>query len=650
MSFLQPLALAGLILALTPLIIHLLNLLRHRSQPWAATRFLFQARKSSSRMSKIKRWLTLLFRILALACLTLMIARPISGGDFFLSLSSRSPEVLVFILDRSASMESVVELTSKSKRQHAIEIFQRFIEPWPESKIVLVESVYEEPFFIHGSDSLKDKSYEHFICSTDTAASLPKTILKTLRWMKESQIGSAEILIASDMQKSNWVKKESADQFIKIDQILTEKNHLWTLKIVPFQSPPPYNLSVRIDNIQKNKENLKPSIILNRKNSKKPSSMVNIETQINGKSQSHSLKINSNLTRWNPELTFEQEIEQGWGSIQLGNDFCNSDNQCFFTYNTKSIATVGVRSSNPNIGIILRSAAQNKEGEQAGLISLQNLQESELRSKKILIQQGTLSLKENVMFEKFIKNGGTLIAFPSEEENSIEFSFLNWQKLESKIEEDSFSVRDWAKENSVLANFVDGSELPLEYLSIQKRRIPNQGEPLAYYQDGKAFLSKFTYGNGLIYAFSTLPLDSWSSLKDGFILVPIIQRIIQESSPISTESNDMICGSEESKQIFEYTSVDLPAQKSPSINAGVYQINGQLTSINRPILENEDETLSFPELNLMLPNSSPIQQLKTQDTFSLKRSEIWTTFLFLTLLFLLGETLLGLPTKLRRKN
>ena len=49
--------------------------------------------------------------------------------------------------------------------------------------------------------------------------------------------------------------------------------------------------------------------------------------------------------------------------------------------------------------------------------------------------------------------------------------FLNWQKLESKIEEDSFSVRDWAKENSVLANFVDGSELPLEYLSIQKRRI-----------------------------------------------------------------------------------------------------------------------------------------------------------------------------------
>ena len=100
MSFLQPLALAGLILALTPLIIHLLNLLRHRSQPWAATRFLFQARKSSSRMSKIKRWLTLLFRILALACLTLMIARPISGGDFFLpSLLDHQKYLSLFLID-----------------------------------------------------------------------------------------------------------------------------------------------------------------------------------------------------------------------------------------------------------------------------------------------------------------------------------------------------------------------------------------------------------------------------------------------------------------------------------------------------------------------------------------------------------------------
>ena len=129
MSFLQPIALWGLLLALTPLIIHLLNLLRHRSQPWAATRFLLQARKSSSRISKIKRWLTLLMRMIALACLCFVIARPMIGGHSFFSLSSNSPEMLVLILDRSASMDTGANSNLKSKRERALEIFEQFVEP-----------------------------------------------------------------------------------------------------------------------------------------------------------------------------------------------------------------------------------------------------------------------------------------------------------------------------------------------------------------------------------------------------------------------------------------------------------------------------------------------------------------------------------------
>ena len=109
MTFLQPIALLGLLLALAPIIIHLLNLLRHRTVPWAATRFLFQARKSSSRLSKLKRWLILLVRVLALAALAFMIARPMTGGDSLFSLSNGSPEVLVLVLDRSASMETTTD-------------------------------------------------------------------------------------------------------------------------------------------------------------------------------------------------------------------------------------------------------------------------------------------------------------------------------------------------------------------------------------------------------------------------------------------------------------------------------------------------------------------------------------------------------------
>ena len=175
MNFLQPLALFGLLLAFTPIIIHLLNLLRHRTQSWATTRFLLQARKSSSRISKLKRWLTLLFRMLALAALAFMVARPMTGGDSLFSFSKGAPEVLVLVLDRSASMETRTEKEPKTKRERALEAFQAFAKPWSESRLVVIDTALEEPFFIDSADSVNDPAYEHFFGPTDTAANLPRT-------------------------------------------------------------------------------------------------------------------------------------------------------------------------------------------------------------------------------------------------------------------------------------------------------------------------------------------------------------------------------------------------------------------------------------------------------------------------------------------
>ena len=649
MTFIQPFVLWGLLLALTPLIIHLLNLLRHRSQPWAATQFLFQARKSSSRMSKIKRWLTLLFRILALSCITIAIARPISSGDFFLSFSSQNPEVLVCILDRSASMETNSETSSISKRERALGAFREFLAPWPESKIVLVESVFEEPCFIPNLEEINERIYEHLVEGSETAASLPRTILKTLNWMEETQVGSAEVLIASDMQKSNWIKEESTDLLSRIDRILQEKKDLWTLKVIPFNSAPSYNLSVQIEEVRRNGETLKPSVILNHKSLSKQSGKIDIKGRINGEDLPFSIELKSKRTKWSPEFKLNQNKKLGWGSIELKNDFCNSDNRCFFTYNKLSSSSVAVRASNPEIGVILRSAAQDKDGKPADYLSRQNLNGEKVSSFKVIIHQGEVTESDSEIFEDFVKNGGTLVLFPSEQSNPIDFSFLNWNRVEEEEEIDHYSVRDWSKENNILENFADGSALPLDYLSIYKRRIPNQGEALAYYRDGKTFLSKFTLGNGLVYAFSTLPLDSWSSLKDGFILVPSIQRIMEDSSSLSS-SKGIICGSEESKQIFEYECIDQPGQKIPSLNAGIYNVNGQLIAVNRPNTENDTETVSLSELDSLLPNTEPIEKINANQLSSLKRSEIWTIFLFLCLVFLLGEAILGLPSKSRVKK
>ena len=81
MSFLQPIALFGIALAATPILIHLLNLMRHRRQSWAAMRFLLKAKENSSRMSEIRRWLTLLLRALAITGPSILMSRPMASDD-----------------------------------------------------------------------------------------------------------------------------------------------------------------------------------------------------------------------------------------------------------------------------------------------------------------------------------------------------------------------------------------------------------------------------------------------------------------------------------------------------------------------------------------------------------------------------------------
>src|SRR5271155_1869287 len=105
MTFLQPWVLLGLPLVFLPIIIHLLNRLRHRPKPWAAMRFLLSATRSSTSHAKLRQFLILLCRVLAVAMLVLFLARPLAGGWLGWALSP-APDAILLLLDHSASMET----------------------------------------------------------------------------------------------------------------------------------------------------------------------------------------------------------------------------------------------------------------------------------------------------------------------------------------------------------------------------------------------------------------------------------------------------------------------------------------------------------------------------------------------------------------
>ena len=65
----------GLPLVGLPVLIHLINLMRHRRVQWAAMEFLLQSQKRHRKSVLFKQLLLLLLRMLAIAAVVLMILR-----------------------------------------------------------------------------------------------------------------------------------------------------------------------------------------------------------------------------------------------------------------------------------------------------------------------------------------------------------------------------------------------------------------------------------------------------------------------------------------------------------------------------------------------------------------------------------------------
>jgi len=104
MTFLNPLILLGLAAAAIPLIIHLFNFRRPRRVNFSSLAFLHELKKSTMQRVRIKQWLLLALRTLAIACLVLSFARPTLRGTLVGKLGGRGRTSSAVVIDNSTSM------------------------------------------------------------------------------------------------------------------------------------------------------------------------------------------------------------------------------------------------------------------------------------------------------------------------------------------------------------------------------------------------------------------------------------------------------------------------------------------------------------------------------------------------------------------
>jgi hypothetical protein len=260
----------------------------------------------------------------------------------------------------------------------------------------------------------------------------------------------------------------------------------------------------------------------------------------------------------------------------------------------------------------------------------------------LLIIQGDLTKEDLGFLDQFLLKGGMVVLFPSANTNDKNIKLQTWSPNETKSQDGFFTLSEWNKNEGVFANTTNGKELPLSYLKILQRVIPQLGQPLAFYADGQSFLTRKIYGQGVLYSFSTLPNLDWSSLGEGFVFVPVIQRIIDECRQKS-DFEFIECGDNNSLNLNRALSITGEKQEKPSAQAGIYKDLGNLLAVNRPAGETVDNLVDKNELQDIVSTEHASWNDAQTATSIFKRAEIWNFFLILMIIFLLLEGALSIP-------
>lgn len=672
MTFLQPFILWALPLVLLPVIIHLVNRLRHRRQPWAAMRFLLSATLASTSHAKLRQFLILLFRVLAVLALVLFLARPLAGGWMGWMLSA-APDVVLILLDRSASMETKIS-GNTTKREQALKLISEAAKQFEgASRFVLIDSATRSPQEIINATTLPELS---ITAPTDTAADLPAMLQSAFNYLIENRAGSAEIWIASDLQRSNWQPDDA--RFKTVVTQLASLPQKVRVRLLALNETSERNGSISVQEISRRAKGDQGELqfVIDLQRNTESGERTPIKTVLDGAESETEVALEGQTLRWRYKADLGNKKEPGWGSFQLPADANVSDNKTFFVYGGETPLRAIVYSEDASSGrfIKLATAAIAKEKEAAQIVSIAEITSANLEGRSVIFWQGALpGAVEAQRIREFVEQGGCAIFFPSGKTDSQQFSGFNWGDVQQADTDKSFHVTKWDEEQGPLSKTDEGLSLPLAQTEFIRRQIivaasresaaggidsqprSHEAQPhrsvLAAFEDGVPFLARQVVGKGEIYFCASLPNKDWSNLGDGPVLVPMTQRLLQSGSKRLQQVSSISCGElSQPDQQKQWTAVDTMTRKDIQTQAGVFRSGDRLVAVNRPVSEDDPEILETNEAEKLFAGISFQMLQERQKKTDALHGEIWRVFLFGMLIFLVGESLLILPGKIHAEE
>jgi Aerotolerance regulator N-terminal len=675
MNFIQPWMLLALPLVAVPIIIHLVNQRRFQTVPWAAMMFLMQASRMSAGYTKLRQWLILLMRALAVACLIFFTSRPLASGLIGL-LGSRSSEVAIVLLDRSPSMQETQAGSGATKLQGALQQLSGTLKTLGVQRVVVFDTASEKPIeFESPAAMVSDPS----LVANGLTSDIPGMLERALLYVKNNRTGNVNVWICSDMRESDWRSRDgrwAADRegFISLPQEVR-------FQVLDLGAASTENRSIRILSAKRVKGpqgvELSLSFRIERTlGSGAPTALqIPVEIEVGGARSVVNVDLQSESAEVNDyriALSSENDnagLDKGWGLVRCPGDTNPADNTSYFVYEKPAARHTVIVSDNPRV-IEAIELCTNISPEQAIECETETVASSQLDSidwNAVALVVWHEQLPEGRSLElltQFISQGGQVLLFPPETPNdtaALGIQWTGWQTLDSKAKPDVDSadgdatlakVLQWRNDSELLGNTLNGAPLPVGQLGIKRIcKLQAEGTVLAAMSDELPLLMRIDSAgsskNG-VYVCTTTPSMRDSTLaSDGIVMYIAIQRVLAAGSE-RIGSTRMVTVGQPASTLFDAASQaagdSTVLTNQYAQNTGVYRINDLLIAQNRLGDEDSGKLVSAETLSSLFGalNWSRIEVGASAKSLV---QEIWRWFLIVMLVAMVVEAMLCMPKR-----
>jgi hypothetical protein len=644
MTFLQPYLLWLLPFAALPIVIHLLNRMRFRTVHWAATKFLFSASRASTRYARLRQMLLLACRVLALLAMVLAVARPLAGGWAGWMLSS-SPDVVLILIDHSASMEARDAQTGVTRRQQALDQIAAAASTYgTRTRCVLIENVLRTPQEVAQPALL---SHLPSLGPTDTAADMPALFDAAATWLAHNRVGLAEIWVASDLQRSNW--QPDSPRWRAISQRIAALPETVRVRLLAVSGHSAPNASVTLVSAIRQAHSASLDLTFDIQRSDTSSGTLPLSLFLDGARTHLDLPVDGSTTRVHHSLPLDPARESGFGSIQLPPDGNDRDNAAYFVYSPPPALHIAIIGPDDASRRCLAAAADPFPDDPKLSYDAMEQAAAGVDWDKYAMVIWSAPLPGGDVAKRlaqYVQGGGVVIFFPAATGGGNAFETASFGAAVNADAGRPFHVVHWDAQDGPLADSESGAPLAVPSVAILRAApIVSGGDVRALFGDNHPFLTERLIGTGHVYFCATLPSADWSTLGDGRVLVPMLQRILQQganrfSAGSFLDAGDAFLVDNPSG----WTSLESPGQfKDVRFQAGVYRNGSRLIAVNRPAAEDDPDRVE-PEAarQLFAPLNAFLFETRGGNSESLQ-GEIWRALLFAMLIFLVGESWLSLP-------